>query len=322
MIRHRTILTSLLVVSSACTPEDGRWYLPDGGWLEADAHTNVMRRFEIATEEDGVAPGFDLDARESEQGDDLSCGHGDLISLDGKPGVDNQLAKIWTTVYPVIGPAVEALLQGSINEGRFLMIVELTGVDDLFQDDDVTLKLFTGRGDPQMGSFDLIAPDQTFYEDNTRATSIVEHVQIIDGHITAGPLDFEVPVNVLELDFSLPIRSGMIELDIDEYGAFSGQLGGAVSVSGFLDHLTMGNGGREAAMVRPVFEANADMGKTDGECDLFSTAFLFESTTAFVVRYDDDGQPADAVEPASTSSRVATALDLATGLHPDTHHRP
>ncbi len=289
MNRSLTMMAAL-VLTSACTPEDGRWYMPDGGWLEADAHTNVVREFEIAVAEDGMAPGFDLDQRLSEDGDLESCGHGDLIGHNGGEGVDNQLAKIWETVYPVIGPAVEALMQGSINEGRFLMMIELSGVDDLYNDDDITLKIYTGLGDPTLGTFDLIAPDQTFYVDDTRAVSVVENVAIVDGKVTAGPVDFEVPVNVLELNFSLPVRSGMIEFEIDDYGTFSGVLGGAVSVSGFLDRLTIGNGGREAAMVRPVFETNADMGKVGEECDLFSTGFTFDATTAFVVRYSDEDE--------------------------------
>lgn len=279
----------LPVLLAACAPpaEDGRWVLEDGGWLHADAQTNVLRQFSFTVAEDGVAPGFDLDGRVSEAGELETCGHADLTSPQGEEGVDNQLAAVWTTMAPLVGDAVEALVQGSINEGRFLLMIELVGVDDLLNDDDVTLNLFRGRADPDLGTFGLIAPDQTFYVHPEHAPTVVEGVQIIDGHLRAGPVAFDVPVDILEANFPLAVREGMVELDILDDGTFLGHLGGAMSVSEFMGEMLATNAREEAQLVQPLFENNADMGFSDGGCDLFSTAFAFEGTTGFVVRYDE-----------------------------------
>jgi hypothetical protein len=260
-------------------------YFNDGGYILPDTHTNIVRRVLVTSvTEDGVVEGFDLDGRDSAAGDTETCGHGDLVAPDGSPGIDNQLGRMWPVLKPLVGTAVEGLLQGAINEGSMLMVLEIAGIDDLQNDDDVTFNLFNAILDPNIGTLGLISPDQTFYYNYERPSSTVENLQIVDGELIAGPVRLEIPINILEEDFNMVMDDGWVHITINEDGTFEGIMAGAFHVPTILGVLLESNAAQEARLVLPVFEANADMGYEDGKCNLFSTAVSFEGTTAFVVR--------------------------------------
>lgn len=274
-------------VSVTPAAEEELPYFSDGEFVAAAAKANLIRRYEFPTELDGRAIGFDLDGRVSGADDTQTCGQGDLSDLAGTPGVDNQLAKMWFAIEPIVGEAVAGLLQGSINEGRFLLVVELGGLDDLVNDDDVTLNLFRGRLDPIIGTSGLIAPGQTVAIDAEFGHSTVEHVKLQDGKLEAGPVAFQLPIDILEADFVMHIFDGRIRLQVHEDGTFSGELGGAIEVQAVMDELLATDAAAEAALVAPIFQDNADMGFEDGACRHFSVAFGFEGTTTFVRRDAD-----------------------------------
>lgn len=260
-------------------------YLGDDVYVDTQAHSNILRSFSFfGTDENGLAWGFDLDGAISEAGDEESCGHGDLESPDGTVGIDNQLAKIWTLIEPVAGSIAQELLQGAINEGRVLLALELINVDNLRNDDDVTLRIFTAEGDPEIGTMGVISPNQTF-SINTNADFVeVSGVSIEAGRVQVGPIDFSMPLDILELQTTLNIKKGSFDFIIEEDGTFHGYLGGAISVSEFLTDIKNTDAAEEAALVEALFINNADMGYESGECDLFSLAFSFSGTNAFVVR--------------------------------------
>ena len=264
------------------TPEP---YFEGQRYILADSHANVVRTMRIVGEsEPGIAQGFDLDERVSEADDADTCRHGDLVDPEGRAGIDNQLAIIWPLIEPVIGEAVHALLQGAINEGRVLIIMELVGVDDLLNDDDVTLNVYRVTAVPEVGTFGLISPDQTFYYDYDGPLSTVEHAAIVDGEVVAGPVEIQIPLQILDLNYVATVYRGQVRLQIREDGSFEGVIGGGFDVAVWLETLFDTNAEAEARLVAPVFEANADMEKVDGVCTKISVAFKFEGATAFVVR--------------------------------------
>ena len=270
----------------SCAQDESRYaYLGEDMFVDTTVHSNILREFSFfGTDEEGFAYGFDLDGKVSGQGEEESCGHGDLESPSGTVGIDNQLAKIWTLIEPVAGSIAQELLQGSINEGRVLLALELVGAESIEQDSDVTLRIFTAQGDPDIGTMGFISPDQTF-SINTQADFVeVEGVSINNGHVQVGPIDFSMPLDILELQTTLNIKMGSFDFMIHEDGTFHGYMGGAISVSEFLTDIKNTDAAEEAALVEALFINNADMGYDSGDCDLFSMAFSFSGTNAFIVR--------------------------------------
>ncbi len=272
------------VAEPALVDEPDPAYFEGTAYLLDNARANVLRRFEFLEAADGVAVGFDLDGRISDADDEETCHQDDLTDPSGQQGVDNQLAKLWPALAPLVGEAVQELLQGAINEGRFLLAVELEGDHDGVNGEGLTLHLYRALTDPDIGTFGLIAPDQTFYLDYDKPVSVVEGVSLVDGEIHAGPVDFEIPIEVLEASFLMRVRGGQIRFTIAQDGTYHGALGGAINVADVLDELYQTNARAEAELVTPIFVNNADLGKVDGACTEFSMALGFEGTRAFVVR--------------------------------------
>lgn len=265
--------------------EDERPYFESGGFVAENTHVNVLKEMVFeAQPEPGVAPGFDLDGVVSAEGDEASCGHGDVVSPDGTPGIDNNFAALWTPLSDIVGEQVEELLQGSINEGLMLIMFELAEVDDLRNDDDVTFRIYHATNDPELGGADgEIVSSQTYYYDYGLPLSEAQ-ATIEDGVVRVGPMPMAIRALILQLDFVIPLENGYAEFTIDEDGNFSGILGGTIDLDPFFEAIIATPAEAEARFVRPLVNDYADMNLVDGECKGLSVTLGFSGTTGFVVR--------------------------------------
>jgi len=281
-----TLMFGLTLLIAACGDPSEPTYFSDGGYMLANSHANVLKKFGFFAESSpGVANGFDLDNHVSDGTTPDTCYEADFVDPNGLTGIDNQLARIWTDLEPLVGDATEALLQGSINEGRFLLMIELEELDDYMNDDNVTLHLFRGRLNPEIGTFGYIAPDQTVYFDDTFSSVRVPGMKVIDGVLEAGPITFQIPIDILEAKFTMQVHSGKIRVKIREDGTFEGFIGGYMTIQDVLDEMYQTDAVEEAMLVTPFFENNADRNPVNGRCTDFSMAFSFEGTTGYAVRY-------------------------------------
>lgn len=278
-----------LLLVAACAPKDDGSGDPWGDWfaepetLLPDSHANVVQQFRFLSEsDDGMVPGFDLDGVDDSEASS-PCGFEDGVDGSGTAGIDNQFGRMWGLIEGLVGEQVQELLQGSINEGRFLLLIELVGVDDLRNDDDVTVLIARGEGAPWIGGQGVIAPDQSFRIDPSIPVSRVEGVAIVDGVLEAGPVDFTLPIDILEANFPLDVRDGRLRLEISRDGRFSGMLGGHIDVDFAIGELLQTDAAAEAALVEPFFRNNADVPGDSGNCTFMSAAFGFDATNAFVV---------------------------------------
>ena len=310
-----------------------------GDWsVEERTHLNALQRVFFYGEEDGVAAGWDLDAKvtpadksvcdnDADQGllsadtyalepacvgtclaDDepaacvsacledagvstacastlgelsLSCGHGDFVSPEGNAGVDNQMAMVWAMAANLVGEAIVALLQDGINEGRMLVMLELGGVDDLVNDDDVTVTLYRSTDVPIVNVAGFLVPDQTYQTDPTFPVATFEGAQIVDGHVKAGPFDLSFPIQAFNADFLVGLQDGYVEFDIDEEGRFSGHMGGIMDVHDVMGNMLQTNAAQEAELIYPIVEDLADINRTEEGCTHLSAALRFQGVTGF-----------------------------------------
>lgn len=260
-------------------------YFEGERYVRSQTHANIVQSFQfLELEDDGIARGFDLDGILSEDGDEEGCGHGDFVSPEGREGVDNQLAELWATLAPLVGGQVHALLQNAINEGRVLVVLELEGVDDLQNDDEVTLNVFRGVARPLIGTQGLISSDQTFDYDYDSPLSTVSGLQLKDGTLIAGPLELNIPITILSLDIIAKVEFARVQLTLNDEGEMSGYLSGAMNVPELSEALLNTDAQNEARIVVPFFERNADMVPVDDTCTYISMGMAFEGTRAYIVR--------------------------------------
>ena len=262
-------------------------YFVGGGFLQEGAVTNVVSEVGFHGElEPGVAYGFNLDGRVSDTNDEDTCGKSDFTSSVGEPGVDNQLAAIWPIVDSLVGDQVTSLLQQAISDGRFLLMMEMQGLDDPQNDEDVTFTVMRGALVPQYNADGIILPAQTYSIDDSFPKSVVENAVVKDGVLEAGPIEFEVPIFIFDAAFGMKFNNGRLRIQIEEDGTFSGVMAGAVNIDAFLGEILQTAAAQEAELVLPIFQSYADMERVDGECKSFSAAFTFKSVSGFI-RYTD-----------------------------------
>jgi len=121
-------------------PNDGttRTYLDTAMTFEAEVWApsgKADRRFPLYQAEGNISYGLNLDGK---------IGRNDFTSPEGEKGIDNQL-------YRAIGCLVAYRDPGALNTSKYMqdfnfsrVVIEITGVDSLTNDDDVTLTTYRG----------------------------------------------------------------------------------------------------------------------------------------------------------------------------------
>lgn len=245
------------------------------------------------TREEGryVSYGFDLDGRVSDESDDESCGHQDFTSPDGETGIDNQFALLLPIIEGAGGQALEDLIQAAINDGNILVVLELDGLDDLHNDDDVSMTLMRGVGNPVLGFDARLAPDQTFDVDPEGQYEHADGLTLADGVLRATGLEFTLPVYVFEYLFPMDLTQGVVEIRFNDDGTATGRLAGAVQVANvayLAEEAAIPSSFRDLLIQIASSYADMDRGP-DGKCNAFSVTFNFTATTAFL--YSDAQRP-------------------------------
>ena len=230
-----------------------------------------------------VVDGFDLDGRVSSPGDPMGCRQGDFTSPEGVPGVDNQIARLLPVVDSMTGGAFDGLIQGAVNNGQLLVAVSLDRVDDLRDDQCVTVNFQRVAGMPFVGSDMRIDPGQTFDLMRDQPVSRVEG-RIRGGVLEAGPFALALPITALDARFTLNLRGARVRARVRDDGGLAGIVAGGVSIAEFSETirgLTIRQ--EEMAAFTGALRLFADLEPdANGACTQISMGMNFDARPAFV----------------------------------------
>ncbi len=162
----------------------------------------------------------------------------DFTSPEGKPGVDNQLFRVIGCIFNYrVGGSVQNFDQIFQKKMEFdRLIVELTDVDSLVNDDDVTITTYRGR--------DKLVTDATGNTFQPGGTQRIDtrfgkdfmHAakgKIVNGVLTTQPMDFKNPHEVRYEDAAYDwMRDARFELKLTPDGA-QGVIGGYADIESF-----------------------------------------------------------------------------------------
>jgi hypothetical protein len=234
----------------------------------------------------GVAPGFDLDKRVSDGSDEESCLRVDFTDAEGTPGIDNQLAALLPDIEGVVGNAVDGLIQGAINNGELLIMMELDSVDDPVNDACVHQNVQLAKGLPMLGTDGVIEGFQTFRLDTQAPLNRAENGKISGGVVTAGPVELGIPIKIFDVNFILKIHQAYFHYTMDEDGYIAGYLGGGIVPDEVIEGLKDGAGlGDILPIFRLALKSSADLDPDEnGKCRQVSAALEFKAAPAFIRR--------------------------------------
>ena len=235
-------------------------------------------------EPSGVSLGDDIDGHVTSSSDPEGCFRPDLTSPDGVPGIDNQFARILPLVEAVGGEAIEGLVQGIINQGRLLLMMELSGLDSLVDDDCVHFDFFYGKGVPEISNQGFIVSGQTFDRDQEKPSVKIENVGLQSGVIEVEGLSMTLPLQVFDQSYILEIGRGTFFGEFTQDGELIGYLSGAIDVEAVARRVEMIEGGGQVAALVPGFlRQQADLSPDDeGVCQELSITLTFKAKPAYL----------------------------------------
>ena len=257
----------------------------------------VMRTLKLErSTADGVAVGMDLDGKVSTELDDTTCRKPDFTDPNGVPGIDNQLARLLPLIDAAGQGAIDALVQGAINEGTalLLMSLELRGAGG-------EVKTRRGQDVPLLGADGRILPGQTLNVDKSSDLGHTTLVEVEDEpgsvagglssgaaaptRVRVGPFSLDLPIVVFGTLYALRIPDARVVLTLGEDGAIDGLIAGGVPVA---DVLNMVDTASKMAGVDYVGLFGGSVRETadlfpgpDGDCAALSIAASFHAVQAF-----------------------------------------
>lgn len=174
-----------------------------------------------------IAIGLDLDGKNKP---------GDFVSPDGRvSGIDNRIYRVFGCVGNYRGPDgsyrhfVESYMQKD-NYNRIMM--ELSSVDNLVNDPDVTVTLYRGRDDLLLDSAGKFIAGGTQRVDTQWGREFVKttHGKIVDGVLTTTPMDITYPESLNRGAPKQFVRDWRVELRVSTDGA-EGLMGGYLDIA-------------------------------------------------------------------------------------------
>lgn len=227
----------------------------------------------------------------------------DFTHPDGTPGIDNEVYRAVGCIIGFRGPdGVEYIFQNKaiVDERYNRMMIELTGVDDLQNDEVVTVNVYRGLDrllTDATGS--SVVPGGTQRVDRRWGASLIRQVQgrIVDGELISDPIDeLVIPWQNLRVPSIQLFRDARLVLKLTEENA-TGILAGYADVDTWYyqlirndstHHLSNGqiSGISLYKALRRLADAHPD--PQTGENTAISTALDIKMTQVFVIHPDAD----------------------------------
>ena len=255
------------------------FHLPEGRFAPANRNVSV--------------DGFDLDGRAStadnSQADE--CAHDDYTGPNGETGIDYRMLDLMDQI-ETFQPnnTIDSIAQAAITNGEMTGLMEVSGVNDMQNDDDVQVQVFSSMDFPAVGAASGVIPGGTLaaHPDDSLNSDVVSG-RIEDGVLIVGPIDIVLDFNIQVVDLQLTINRSWIRVRLAADGQSGvGVFAGFWSVDEIITTIAVPtNWGAAIGSTREEFEAGLALadGDYNGEiCESISMMFDFEVVQAFIVK--------------------------------------
>ena len=253
-----------------------------------------------------VASGFDLDGVSStgEGSEPGSCSHQDFTSAAGDPGLDNQLWRVLGCIEGYQpGGTIDEYAVENIKSGGRTILIEITDLDDWRDDDDVGVAIYSSPDTiPASANGTLLSGGSLGVMPGSKYHTVTRGT-LVDGVVTAGPVDVRLDFDGQFLDSELHLQEARVQLALTPDGGLSGLLGGYWDIESVYEtyaRQATRSGAFFVGFRCPALYAGllrvADRypDPKTGACTAVSTAFRIAAIPAFVVQ-----TPSSAVADAS-----------------------
>ena len=280
-LRPSLLLLGALTACKAPAPD------PAADGASGETLTALVRTLTLAhrSQADGeLSVGYDLDGVVTQAGDASGCGIPDMVAPDGTPGIDSNFARILPTLDQTEAVAVYGLIQAAIASGELLLLFEISGVDDPFEDEDVDFTLYRGMGEPLLDTTGLVAAGQTLDRDPDVEAITVEGMAIHDGVLDVKGIEaLYLPIQIFDVSLDLYAFDAGFRVRLFEDGRFDGFFAGGTPIQPFMDLGDQANiDAALGATLKAVLPNLADLSPDEsGQCQNISVTFGYTAVPAW-----------------------------------------
>jgi hypothetical protein len=247
--------------------------------------------------------GFNLDDRVSSSDSPAAaeCVHDDFIGPDDEPGIDygfldiirnDEMREDGKYVFGGFreGQIVDGVISGATKNGSMTILLQVQGLDDSQNDEDVRVQIFGSEDSPALGTDNSVLSGATLsIHPDARYHSGEVPGAVVDGVLIAGPIDLLFPIDIMIVRDEMLIHDSWLRIKLGD-GTFEGTVSGYWDVANIRDIIgtpTTQNG-NAANFTIEQFEAgmaefaDGDYDADSGLCSSFSIMFQFQGLQAFI----------------------------------------
>lgn len=242
------------------------------------------------------AYGIDLDGNSDGSATPKSCAHRNFTGLNGETGIDNQMYRLFGCVQAWRS---DGHIENNANahrrtSGLGMILMNVTGVDDLQNDEDVTITFYRGVGAFSLDSANEVLPFATYDVDMENGEprygdSVKGYIE--NGVLKSSPADVHLPHYGNYQYIRQLIRDMQLEMDVSNgadktegmvYGYY-----GVDQLYSYVRGMLTSFANRHKFSCPAIFTAAHELadGHPDpetGDCTTLSSAFKFKAVRAFI----------------------------------------
>jgi hypothetical protein len=254
-----------------------------------------------------ISYGMNLDGTTDGAATDTTCAHEKFTGPNGEVAVDNQTYRVLGCSsnyrgFPGEEGYLESLRNASFKDGGTTMLIEVMGVTDTQNDDDVTVGVYNGATPMMIDANGHMLPYASLTVTSDEKFRAVVHGKIVNGVLTTAPADINLTYDFGGYPSYFHYKAARLRLELNPDGTAKGMLAGYVAATDV--DLTPHAKQESAEMIGydcPTFAqavkrfADGFKDPKTGQCTALSTAFDIKAIPAFVIHPDDAHKTAAAV---------------------------
>jgi hypothetical protein len=265
------------------------------GELNACRNPTEFKNYGLKTYIGKVHNGFNLDGADSTTAKTAApntCAHENFVSPTGEHGIDNQMGRVVGCIRGYApGFDFDKTTAATLADGSYSVLIELRGVDDLRNDPDVDVGIYSGKPGVITDATGKILPFQSVAIHDDPHYHAETKGKIVDGVLTTEPVHVHLRVDLQVIHSEHDLKDARIKAELLPDGGLKGFMGGYYDLERRWEHFI--HAGVITSLIVAyncpgVYAAMHELadGYPDpktGKCTAISTAMRVQAIPAFII---------------------------------------
>ena len=253
-----------------------------------------------------ISYGMSVDGTDDGHATDTTCAHEKFTGPNGEPAIDNQTYRVLGCSsnfrgFPGEEGYLESLRNAAFKDGGTTILIEVMGVTDPKNSDNVTVGVYNGTSPMMIDANGHMLPYASLTVTDDKKFQSTLHGKIENGVLTTQPGDIAIEYDFGGYPSYFHFKAARLKIQLNADGSAKGMLAGYLAASDV--DLTSHAKQESAEMIGydcPTFSqavrryADGFKDPKTGQCTAISTAFSITAIPAFVIHPEDSKKTAAA----------------------------